>query len=177
MGEQFVAIVTAAGSGTGVACARKLAFQGFKLVLMSRPGSAAAIATELGGASVQGSVTVEEDLRKVVELALESFGRINAVVNNTGHASGESELTGRRYDPAAASHLLDILDEDWHRNFDLFFLYVVRMARLVTLPMQQQGGGAILNISAFAAFEASYAFSASATIRPALSGFTKLYAD
>jgi NAD(P)-dependent dehydrogenase (short-subunit alcohol dehydrogenase family) len=177
MSEQFVAIVTAAGSGIGAACARKLASQNYKLVLMSRSSSAAAIAAELGGVSVQGSVTVEEDLRRVVELALESFGRIDAVVNNTGHASWSSEPTGRRYDPGAASHLLDIPDEDWHRSFDLYFLNVVRMARLVTPFMQKQGGGAIVNISAFAALEPSYAFPASATIRPALSGFTKLYAD
>lgn len=172
-----MAIISAAGSGIGAACARKLAAQGYKLVLMSRTESSVAIAGELGGISLQGSVTVEKDLRRIVELAINSFGHIDAVVNNTGHASGSSDPTGRRYDHNAESHLLDIPDEEWYRNFDLYFMNVVRMARLVTPVMQKQMAGSIVNVSAFAAVEPSYAFPSSSTIRAALSGFTKLYAD
>lgn len=177
MNEPSVAIVTAAGSGIGAACARELAARGYRLVLMSRSASAATLATELGGLGVRGSVAVEEDLRRLVEAALEECGRIDAVVNNTGHAPGSSTPTGRRYDPTAEAHLLDVADADWHLTLDLYFLNVVRMARLVTPVMQQQGGGAIVNISAFSAREPSYAFPTSSTIRPALAGFTKLYAD
>ena len=57
-------------------------------------------------------------------------------------------------------------------------LNVVRIARLVTPAMLGQGGGgAMVNISTFSAFEPSPAFPLSSSLRAALAGFTKLYAD
>ncbi len=173
----LVAVVTAASSGIGEACARTLAAQGHRLCLMSRTEAVLDLASELEGVGVQGSVGREEDLAALVEAALDRFGRVDAVVNNTGHAPGSSDPTGRRYDPDAEAHLLDISDRDWHTSLDLYLLNVVRMARLVTEPMRKQGGGALVNISAFAATEASFAYPTSSTIRAALGQFTKLYAD
>jgi len=172
-----VVIVTAAGRGIGAACARRLADGGYTVVLMSRSGSATALASDLGGVGIEGSVTASEDLARLVHTALDTYGRIDALVNNTGHAPGSSDPTGRRYDPRVASHLLDIVDDDWHRILDLYFLNVVRMARLVTPIMQRQGGGGIVNVSALGAPEPSYSDPGSSTIRRALGGFTKLYAD
>jgi NAD(P)-dependent dehydrogenase (short-subunit alcohol dehydrogenase family) len=43
--------------------------------------------------------------------------------------------------------------------------------------MVRQGGGAIVNISTFSAFEPSPAFPLSSSLRAALAGFTKLYSD
>ncbi len=177
MKNESVAIVTASSSGIGRSCARKLAGLGYRLVLLSRSDSVDSFAKEIGGVSVRGSVTVVQDLERTVETALQSFGRIDAVLNSTGHAGGSTNPTGRRYDPSADSHLLDITDEQWQQNFDLYFLNVVRISRLVTPHMIEQRGGAIVNISASSALEPSYAYPSSSTIRAALSGFTKLYAD
>ena len=57
---------------------------------------------------------------------------------------------GERSPHSSTPHpdLLDITDELWLENFEMLFLSVVRLARLVTKPMRQQGGGAIVNISA-----------------------------
>lgn len=172
-----VAIVTAAGSGIGAACAQELAARGYRLALMSRTDAASARASELGGVGLRGSVTEAKDLEALVGLALDTFGRIDAVVNSTGHAPGSSDPSGVPFDAGATGHLLDIPDADWRQALDLFFLLPVRMARLVTPVMERQGKGAIVNISAFAAGEPSFAFPASSTIRAALAGFTKLYAD
>jgi NAD(P)-dependent dehydrogenase (short-subunit alcohol dehydrogenase family) len=110
-----------------------------------------------------GSVTEPSDLAKLVDLTLEKFGRVDAVVNNTGHPpKGE---------------LLEIPDSDWHLGLDLLILNVVRMARLVTPIFMKQGGGAIVNISTFSAFEPSLSFPVSSTLRSGLASFTKLYAD
>ena len=57
-----VAIVTAAGSGMGAACARELAGRGYAVSLMSPSGNAEALAKELGGLGLTGSVTEEADL-------------------------------------------------------------------------------------------------------------------
>jgi NAD(P)-dependent dehydrogenase (short-subunit alcohol dehydrogenase family) len=163
MTTKKVAIVTAAGRGIGAAIARELAAVGYELALMSPSGSAAELAQSLGGLGLAGSVTNPADLERLVDQTMQQYGRIDAVVNHTGHP------------PKGA--LLAIPDEDWHKGLDLVMLNVVRMARLVTPTMQAQGGGAIVNISTFAVFEPEATFPVSAALRAALAGFTKLYAD
>lgn len=162
MQKTKVAIVTASGRGIGAAIARELATD-YHLVLMSRSSEATQLARELGGIGLTGSVTQMADLRRLVDAAMEAYNRIDAVVNNTGHA--------------AKGELLEVTDEEWHESLDLLLLNVVRMTRLVTPQMLSQGGGAIVNISTFAAVEPTLRFPVSATLRAALSGFTKLYAE
>ena len=163
MSDDKVAIVTAAGRGMGAACARELAAQGYRVALMSVSQRAERLAAELGGIGLQGSVTQTADLARLVEMTMAQFGRVDAVINNTGHPpKGE---------------LLAISDDEWHAGLDLLLLNVVRMARLVTPIMQAQGGGALVNISTFAAFEPSLAFPVSAALRAALGSFAKLYED
>jgi NAD(P)-dependent dehydrogenase (short-subunit alcohol dehydrogenase family) len=60
---------------------------------------------------------------------------------------------------------------------EVYFLNVVRPTRLVTPVMQAQGGGAIINISTFAAFEPDPVFPTSGVFRAGLAAFTKLFAD
>ena len=60
------AIVTAAGSGMGAACAQELASRGYAVALMSPSGKAEALAKELGGLGLTGSVTEEDDLEALV---------------------------------------------------------------------------------------------------------------
>jgi NAD(P)-dependent dehydrogenase (short-subunit alcohol dehydrogenase family) len=175
--ESPSAILTAAGSGIGAACARELAGRGYRVVLMSRSEAARRLAGELGGRGLQGSVTDTGDLAHLVELALDSYGRIDGVVVGTGHAPGMVDPNGKRFDPGAEGHLLDVPDEDWHGILELYLLPAVRLARLVTPIFERQGGGSIVNISAFAAREPLWAEPASSVIRPALAGFRKLYAD
>jgi NAD(P)-dependent dehydrogenase (short-subunit alcohol dehydrogenase family) len=163
MTEQKVAIVTAAGRGMGAACARELAANGYRLALMSPSQESVRLAKELKGIGFSGSVANEADLKLLVSETLKTYGRIDAVVNNTGHPP-----TG---------DLLSISDMDWHGGLDLVFLNVVRMARLVTPVFVEQGKGAIVNISAFGAVEPSLTFPVSCSLRAALSNFTKLYAD
>jgi NAD(P)-dependent dehydrogenase (short-subunit alcohol dehydrogenase family) len=160
--REKAAIVTAAGSGIGAACARELASRGYAVALMSTSGKAEALAKELGGLGLTGSVTEEDDLEALVSETLDRYGRIDGVVNSTGHpASGE---------------ILDLTDEQWHDALDLVVLNVVRIARLVTPAMLRQGG-AIVNVSTFSAFEPSPTFPLSSSLRAGLAGFTKLYAD
>jgi NAD(P)-dependent dehydrogenase (short-subunit alcohol dehydrogenase family) len=178
MAEGPVAIVTAAGQGIGAACARELAARDYRLVLMSRSDAATKLAKELGGVGVEGSVTEPDDLKATVQAALDSYGRIDAVINNTGHVTGGGiDSVGPVYDPDARGKLLELSDEDWHQTLDMIVLNVVRMARLVTEVMERQGGGAIVNISSFAGKEPSAAFPLGAAFRMALAGFMKLYAD
>ena len=160
---QPVAIITASGRGIGAACARTLAARGYRVALLSRSEGAVELAKELGGIAARGTVTEEGDLQRLVALTMRSYGRIDAVVNNTG-------------DPARAD-LLSLTDDQWRADLDLILLNVIRMARLVTGIMVEQGGGAIVNISAADAYEPSSQFPIGSTYRAALGVWSKLYAD
>lgn len=158
-----VAILTGAGKGMGGACAKELAARGWKVALLSPSGAAETLAKELGGIGVTGSVTEEADLGRLVEGAMNAWGRIDGAVLSTGHPP--------------KGDLLALTDADWMKGLDLIILNVVKIARLVTPIMEKQGGGAIVNISTFAAFEPDPVFPISCTLRAGLASFTKLYAD
>lgn len=161
--QERVAIVTAASQGIGAACARELARQGYRIVLMARSEEVLRLAEELGGVAIRGSVMESSDLDRLVELTMKTHGRIDAVVNNTGHP--------------ARGELLELSDQAWHEGLDLLLLSVVRLTRRVTPIMEQQGGGAWVNISTAGAVEPSLSFPISSAIRASLAAFTKLYAD
>lgn len=163
MRHQPVALVTAASRGMGAAIARRLAADGYRLALLSRSSDVQALADELGAHAVLGSVTNPADLDRLAEEALAQFGRIDAVVNNTGHPP--------------KGDLLSLTDSDWHDGLDLVLLNVVRLARRVVPVMEQQGGGAFVNISTFGAVEPSLSFPISSALRAGLGAFTKLFAD
>lgn len=158
-----VAIVTAASRGMGAACARELSRRGYRLVLMARSADVETLASELGARAVRGSVAVPGDLSQATETARTHFGRLDAVINNTGHA--------------AKGDLLGITDEDWHNGLDLLLLNVVRMARAATPLMRAGGGGAFVNISSFTAVSPGLGHPVSATLRVALGNFAKLYSQ
>jgi NAD(P)-dependent dehydrogenase (short-subunit alcohol dehydrogenase family) len=163
MSEQKVAIVTAGGSGMGAAAARRLAADGFRIAILSSSGKGEALAQQLGGFGVTGSNQSNEDLARLVEGAVDRWGRIDALVNSAGHG------------PRAP--LLELTDDDWHRGMEVYFLNVVRPTRLVMPVMQRQKSGAIVNVSTFATFEPDPAFPTSGVFRAGLAAYTKLFAD
>lgn len=158
-----VALITAAGSGMGAACARRLAAEGWQVAILSSSGRGEALATELGGVGITGSNLNPGDLQRLVDAAMGRWGRIDAVVNSAGHGP--------------KGPLMEITDEQWHLGLDVYFLNVVRLVRLVTPVFLAQGGGAIVNISTAWIDEPSPMFPTSAVARAGLQAFTKLYAD
>jgi len=158
-----VALITAGGSGMGADSARALAADGFQVAILSSSGKGEALAEELGGIGVTGTNKSSDDLQKLTDLAMEKWGRIDVLVNSAGHG------------PRAP--VLDLTDEDWHEGMEVYFLNVVRPTRLVTPIMLKQGGGAIINISTFAAFEPNPVFPTSGVMRAGVAAFSKLFAD
>ncbi|MBF7052574.1 SDR family oxidoreductase [Halomonas sp. KAO] len=163
MAEEKVALIMGGGSGMGAAAARRLAQDGYRIAILSSSGKGEALAKELGGAGVTGSNQSPDDVKRVVDLTMATWGRIDALVNSAGHG------------PRAP--ILDIPDEDWHQGMDVYFLSAVRPIRLVAPIMEAQGGGAIVNISTTWAFEPSSVFPTSVVFRAGLASFTKLFAD
>ena len=83
-----VAIVTGAGSGIGRAIALRLAGDGYKVVVNDFNFEAAqAVANEIGAAAypVQGDVSDEQDVARMVETCVAQFGQPTHLINNAGH--------------------------------------------------------------------------------------------
>ncbi|XUY28186.1 SDR family oxidoreductase [Agrobacterium sp. rho-8.1] len=163
MTTERVAVITAGGSGMGAAVAKRMADDGYKIAILSSSGKGEALAVELGGIGVTGSNQSTDDLQRLIDLTLETFGRIDVLVNSAGHG------------PRAP--ILDITDEQWHAGLDVYLMNVIRPTRLVTPTMVQQKSGAIINISTAWAFEPSDMFPTSAVFRAGLAAFTKIFSD
>lgn len=163
MSVEKVALIIAGGSGMGAAAARKLAQEGYQIAILSSSGKGETLAKELGGVGVTGSNQSNDDLKRLVDLAMEKWGRIDALVNSAGHG------------PRA--QILEISDEDWHQGMEVYFLSAVRAIRLVTPIMEAQGGGSIVNISTAWVNEPTEMFPTSVAFRAGLASFTKIFAD
>ena len=157
-----VAIITAASKGMGAATARLLAQKGYQLGLLATSSEIMTLAKDLNAVALQGSVLDDGDIARLVEKTYQRYGRIDAVVNNTGHPP--------------KGDLLTLRDEDWHHGLDLIILSIQRLLRKVTPMMERHGGGSIVNITAFGAAEPDAGFPISSVLRAGLSAYTKLYA-
>jgi NAD(P)-dependent dehydrogenase (short-subunit alcohol dehydrogenase family) len=163
MAGQKVALITAGGSGMGAAAARKLAEDGYSVAILSASGKGEALAKELGGIGVTGSNQSNDDIKRLFDLAMSKWGRIDVLVNSAGHGP--------------KGPVLEISDEDWHLGMDYYLLNVIRPTRLVTPVMQAQKNGVIINISTAWAFEPDALFPTSGVFRAGLAAFSKLFAD
>ena len=163
MPQKKTALITAGGSGMGAEVARTLARQDYAVAILSSSGKGEELAKKLGGLGFTGSNRDPAALKACVEKIYNTYGRIDAVCNSAGH--------GPKGD------ILKISDEEWHQAMEVYFLNVVRVCRLVTPIMEQQDGGAIVNISSFATFEPDPNFPTSAAFRSSLAAFTKLFCD
>lgn len=163
MTDRKVALITAGGSGIGAGAARHLAEKGFEVGILSKSGRGEALANELGGVGVTGSNLETADLKKLVDAAMERWGRIDVLVNSAGHAP--------------KGDLLDLTDDDWHLAMDILLMNVIRPTRLVTPVMIAQGGGAIINVSSFATFEPDLMFPTSGVFRSGVASFAKMFSD
>ena len=158
-----VALITAGGSGMGADAAKRLAADGFSIGVLSSSGKGEALGEALGGFGVTGSNLEPADLQKLVDGAMDRWGRIDVLVNSAGHGP--------------KGPILEISDDDWHRGLEVYLMNVIRPTRLVVPHMQAGGGGSIINISTFAAFEPDPLFPTSGVFRAGLASFAKLVAD
>lgn len=160
--SEKVAIVTAASRGIGEAIARKLHKEGYRLALMSRSDDLFKVSNDTDAISLQGSTTKKGDLDVLVETTIKEYGRIDAIVCNTGHPP--------------KGDLLEITGDEWSEGMDLAFMCLVHLMRKAT-PYLKDSKGSVVAISTFAAVEPSLDFPVSSVARAALGAFIKLYAD
>ena len=135
-----VVVVTGASSGLGEAAARRLARNGAKLMLGARRlDRLHALARELklgAGAVVQTDVSRYEEVKRLVDEAVKTHGRIDVIVNNAGLM------------PLSPLDRLKI--NDWDRMIDVNVKGVLYGIAAVLPHMKAQRSGHIINVSSVA---------------------------
>ncbi|MFF0392033.1 SDR family NAD(P)-dependent oxidoreductase [Kitasatospora sp. NPDC004615] len=138
MSEQKVAVVTGASSGIGAATARRLAADGFQVVLTARRTERIEVlAKELGGRAFTLDVTD----RAAVDAFAAEVGRVDVLVNNAGGALGADSVEAG--DP-----------EDWRTMFEVNVLGVLHLTQALLPALRATGDGTVLIMSSTAALAA-----------------------
>jgi NAD(P)-dependent dehydrogenase (short-subunit alcohol dehydrogenase family) len=134
-----VAVVTGGASGIGRALCRRFAAEGAAVVVGDVDATgAAAVAQEIGGLAVPGDMSVEADVKALVDTTLLSFDRLDLFCANAGI------LWGTKPDDPADLVGPDAPDEAWDRIWRVNVLSHVYAARAVVPVLLDQGGGHIL---------------------------------
>jgi 3-oxoacyl-[acyl-carrier protein] reductase len=161
--EGKTAWITGAGMGIGRATALRFAAEGASLVLADVEGEAlldvmSEVVTGGGKAvGIEGSVAVEDDVNRMVEAALENYGRLDILINNAGInrdglvvrvKEGEVKMMG---------------DSKWDPVIEVNLKGAFMCARAAAVPMMEQKSGRIVNTSSIAVLgnpgQANYAAS------------------
>ena len=130
------AIITGGGTGIGLATARAFCKEGAKVILFGRRKEKLEKAVEnLGGSAiiVQGDMTNNNDLDKLINETLHNFKKIDILVNNAGLFNG--------------SPLHEISDSQWDEIMDINIRSVFQLTRRVLPVMLSQKYGSIIHIS------------------------------
>lgn len=164
--EGKVAVVTGAGSGMGLAIARRFAAEGAKLVVGDWNGPRLEAAVEeikgTGGdiRGAQGDISDRATAEALVDLALSAHGRIDVLVNNAGvmdYMQGVGELS----------------EDIWRRVMGINLDGPMFTMRRAVPAMVQQGSGVIINIASIGGLQGGAAGAAYTTAKHALIGLTK----
>lgn len=140
--EGKVVVITGASSGLGEAAARLLSARGAAVVLGARRvDRIQALAEELAAAggkalALETDVTDRGQVRRLVDAAVEAYGRIDVIINNAG---------------LMPQSLLEKLQVDeWDRMVDVNIKGVLYGIAAALPHMQRQKGGQIINVSSVA---------------------------
>jgi 3-oxoacyl-[acyl-carrier protein] reductase len=165
-----VAIVGGASQGLGRACAQVLAEEGMRVAVCSRSRdkiekAADEIRSSTGVEvlSFAGDLDREETIRSLVAAAVERFGRLDVLVNNSGGP------------PLADAH--DATEEQWATAVQRSLLFFARMCREAIPHLKAAGGGRIVNILASTVYQPIPKLALSGATRMGVIAYAKSLAD
>jgi NAD(P)-dependent dehydrogenase (short-subunit alcohol dehydrogenase family) len=138
--QDRVVVVTGAGSGLGLASARRMADEGARIVAVDIDEAAAAVAAkETGGEFVAADVSDESQVRELFDGVATRYGRIDVAFNNAGISPPEDDS------------ILTTSLEAWRRVQEINLTSVYLCCKYVLPHMQAAGRGSIINTASFVA--------------------------
>lgn len=162
-----VAVVAASSLGIGRAVAEGFAQEGARVVVNGRREDVlreAADSVRSHGVQVEavpGDLSRVEDCTRLIESAIQRFGRIDALITNTGGPPS------RPFE--------DLTDEDWHAAVDLVLMSAVRLIR-AALPHLRESRGCIVTLTSISVKQPEPGLILSNGIRPGVVGLGKTLA-
>jgi meso-butanediol dehydrogenase/(S,S)-butanediol dehydrogenase/diacetyl reductase len=146
-----VAVVTAGGSGIGAATARRFAREGVRVLVADLSGRRAeAVATEIASTGARAEwlkmdAADPDGAQAAVRRALDTWGRLDIMVNNAGHAE--------------VAPLDEITIEGWNRVLAVTLTGAFLGMKYCLPVMRRQGGGAIVNTASISGTAGDYGLS------------------
>ncbi|HEX6856476.1 MAG TPA: 3-oxoacyl-ACP reductase [Streptosporangiaceae bacterium] len=138
--QDRVAVITGAGSGIGLATARRMAAEGAVIVAVDIDETAGQkVAAETGGSFVAADVSREDDVQRLFDGVVAQHGRVDIAFNNAGISPPEDD-----------SILTTGLDA-WRRVQEINLTSVYLCCKYVLPHMQRAGRGSIINTASFVA--------------------------
>ena len=138
--QDKVAVITGAGSGIGLASARRFASEGAKVVCVDIDELAGkAAADDVGGIFVHADVTADADVQAMYATAVETFGGLDIAFNNAGIS------------PPDDDSILTTEIDAWRRVQEVNLTSVYLCCKYAIPHMQARGGGSIINTASFVA--------------------------
>ena len=135
-----VAVITGAGSGIGLASARRLASDGASVVCADVDEFAGkAVAAEVGGIFVRADVTNADDVVAMYAAAVDAHGGLDIAFNNAGIS------------PTDDDSILTTGIDAWRRVQEVNLTSVYLCCKAAIPHMQARGGGSIINTASFVA--------------------------
>ena len=134
------AIVTGAGSGFGKGIAMRFAKEGARVGVIDINAEAAReVASQIGNSAfaMEADVSIDGDVSRMVQKALDRWGQLDILVNNAGTTHRNQPMT-------------EVTEEEYERIFAVNVKSVYLSARHVVPVMKKQGFGVILNVASTA---------------------------
>ena len=134
------AIVTGAGSGFGKGIAMRFAKEGARVGVIDINAEAAReVASQIGNSAfaMEADVSIDGDVSRMIQEALDRWGQLNILVNNAGTTHRNQPMT-------------EVTEEEYERIFAVNVKSVYLSARHVVPVMKKQGFGVILNVASTA---------------------------
>ncbi len=157
------AIVCGGSAGIGLGIAEALSEEGVNVVLFARRADVVEReAARLGGVGVQGDVTVEDDLERLVRTAVDTYGAIDILVGNSG---GPPRTAARDVDPDSLLEAVRLL-----------FVSTVRLTSLCLPHLERSAGGRIVIVTSSSVREPIDMLALSNAVRPGVVGWAKTLA-
>lgn len=145
METKKVWFVTGASKGLGLALAKKLLEQGYRVVATSR--TIQSLHSEIGEQSehflpLEVSLTDPENVKSAIGKSIEHFGQLDVIVNNAGYGQ--------------IGTLEELSDEEARANFDINVFGTLNVIRNAMPYLRQQGSGHIFNISSIGGYSGNF---------------------